>query len=247
MYLKYGPFQFGHGEATISSVDVVSNYSARGFRISRTMRFDCEGEVCINTGDPKDVTARLNQIEDALSVDGRDFGLYHDDNTPSTHHLPTNGPSNLTGNQVLYFKYPGAYGGEFVDGRMFSFGIGAELLAEETPLLQYHDAIQQFGNGAADIRWRWHPRFRRWVADRLAPFTKVTYVHSGFAETLGAWFDVPPPYFTSPLFLKSESVALGREHPKRRPQGYMGRITTWRYVYELPAPNPLILPILRLV
>ena len=245
MYLKYGGFQFNHGEATIASVDIVSNYSARGFRISRTIRYDIEGEVCSNTGDPKDVTARLNDIENAFSVDGLDFGLYHDDGSLSTHFLLSNIAANLTGNQVLYAKYPGAHGGEFVDGRMFALGVGAELLAVETPLLHYTDSVRQIGNGAADVRWRVHPRFRRWVADQVAPATKIMYIHSGFAETLGAWFEPPPPYFTSPLFLKSQSVELGREHPKRRPQGYLGRITTWRYVYETPVPNPLILPVLR--
>jgi hypothetical protein len=247
VYIKYGGFTFGHGEATLSSIDVVTNHSARGFRQTQTVRFDIEGEVCAGISDSGDITTRLQQIETAFAFDGYDFGLFHDDHSPTVHYLESNHVNNLTGNQVLYTKYPGAYGGEYVNGRMFAIGVGAEMLSIETPLLQYHDSMRQIGNGGADARWRWHPRFRRWVVDVLAPRTAVTYVHSGFAETLGAWFEPPPPYYTNPLFLKSSNYELGREHPKRRRQGYLGRITTWRYVYELPVPDPLLYPILRMV
>lgn len=245
MYVKYGDFQFASGEATISSVDISTNLSPRGFMVSRTLRMDIEGEVCITSGNNSEITARLLAIETAFSEHGRDLGLYHSNGDPTVHILESNHVNNLTGNQVLDTRYPGAYGGEYVDGRMFSIVVGCEMRADETPLLHYHDSVRQFGNGGPDVRWSVHPRFRRWVADEVAPATKVMYEHTGQAETLGAWFEPPPPYFTSPLFLKSASVLTGREHPKRRPQGYLGRITTWRYVYELPSVDLTIFPVLR--
>lgn len=229
MYIRAGNFNFAPGEATFAGVTMFTNRNSRGFNWTQSVDFHVAGEVC-NT-DSSQITNRLDVIYNAVAQNGYDIGLMHDDGSPTHHYLQSNHPLNLTGNQLKYFRYPGAFGGEYVDGRKFSFGVGAEIRGDETPLLNYYDSLQQVGNGQPDVRWTLSEF--GWQARRYAPSTLVRYIHRGYAETMDTWLTPPAPYFSEPPFLVPRSVQYVKHHPIRRPQGYLTWRIDWTYEYNL--------------
>lgn len=241
MKLKYGNFEFNVGEATISGISITTDRTNRGYRYKQYFQFDCEGEVF--AGSQAAITSRLTAIYQALNVDGYDFGLYQSDGSPSFHFLDSSNANNLTGNQVIYRKWPAAMGGEYVDGRMFSFGIGATILDADSGILDYHDAVRQVGTGEGDVEWvLWNNRV--WYPVRKAPTGLVKYTHSGFATSIGGYFTPPTPYYDVPFRIPQEQEII-RIAPKTMPQGVAEYMTRWTYVYQLPAPDNSIIPTVR--
>jgi len=243
MYIKYGTFQFGVGEATFSRVSAETLRSPRGFRIAQKIQFDIDGEICLQAGeDAYDITARLNAIQSAFANDGYDIGLYHPNGSATHHYLQSSNAINLTGNQVLSRSWPSAMDGEYVDGRMFQISVGATVLDADSGLLEYTETLQRTGTGGPRIEWRLLPN-NLWYPLRLSPTSLVTYVQSGSATTIGTWYAPPAPYYTAPFELEHQRI-LKRHHPVRMPQGYKEYRTDWEYVYQFPLLDPAIGPFL---
>jgi hypothetical protein len=240
LHIRYGDFHFLPGEAALSSVSVTSERNARGYKYKQNVQFDVEGEVC--AGDVDDITDRLTEINNALSVDGQDFGLYKSDGTPSFHQIVSGNSNNLTGNQVLYRRWPETMGGEYVDGRKFSFGVGAVILDAGSGLLDFRDSIVRRGTGEGEIEWRlWKNRV--WYPQRTAPAGPVKFIHSGSATSIGSYFTGVAPYFNVPFRIPQEQE-FQLHGPRKSPQGYWEYSVSWRYVYILPA-SQVVLPTLR--
>lgn len=244
MYVQYKNFVFNEGEATLANVALYRNRNSRGFTKTQTVRFDVEGEVCgPSITAPSDITTRLNQIITAINEDGGDIGLYHDDSSPTAHYLESNNPFNLTGNQLIYQRFPHAKNAEYVDGRLFGFGIGAEILAADTSLLDYQDAIIGVGNGGPVTQWKMDELFG-WQLHTYAPTSIVRYIHTGYAVTLGAIFSPPGPLFGAP-FVDNERERITFTTAERLPFGLMGRRTQWRFEYVVPGGAGTVLPVQR--
>jgi len=247
MYVKWGGFDFEPGEATISSFSIKSNLTNRGLVETQNFRFDVDVEICAppGTADPQQyVQDRLAAIHDAIyGNDQQDFGLMNADDSPTHHYLESRNPYNLTGNQIVGIVFPNAHQGEFVDGRMLSFIVMAEVAAFNSVLLDYEDSIIQNGNGGADYAWQFHPLLKRWFAKMKDPATPITYTHQGRARTLAGWYIPPPPYYTQPWFNSSTQYQKIRHSPTIKPRAYWAHQTSWRYVYTLPTYDDTIIPI----
>lgn len=230
MYLKYGSFQFEPWEATLQSVVMQTQYSVRGFKQVQHVQMFVEGTVVANG--QYDVGARLAQIEAALADDGYDFGLYHDNGTPTQHFLQSNHPDNLTGNQIFQKHFPNEEGAEYITGRTFRFGVKAMLNVEETALLEYRDSYE--AQGDCGPRYQWTESDQGVYVRRVAPATTQKVTHAGYAITSVPWFQPPAPYFQPP-FLHSPLTTIRRTSPEGRyPQGFTGYRVDWSYHYELP-------------
>lgn len=240
MYVKYGSFAFEPWEAGLA-VRATPNRSKRGFKKTINVQFDIEGELCVSG--QSNITARLNQIEAAFRYDGYDCGLYHDDNTPSFHYLNSSHIYNLTGNQVLYANYPQTKNGEYSTGRMFSIGVGAEMVDAEQNLLDYSDSIGLVGNAGPTYGWNFH---RKWgyYPVRTSPTSLQRIVHSGYAVGMVAHITPPTPFY-SPPFEDNLRRYVYWGPAKRSPQGLTEYVTQWRYYYTLPVADDLLRPTQR--
>lgn len=230
MYIKYGSFQFEDWEATLQNVVVQTRYSQRQFKTTKFVQMWVEGTVVAT--DQYNVSTRLAQIEAALADDGNDFGLYHDNGSPTQHYLQSNHPNNVTGNQIFMRQFPVDDGAEYVNGRNFRFGVKAEIADYETSLLEYRDSYKAIGD--CGPIYQWSATDQGVMVRRAAPASVQTVIHSGYAKTTVPWFAPPPPYYGAPFHLSHlrEIEYIGPDD--RYPQGLSGYVTNWKYIYNLP-------------
>jgi hypothetical protein len=240
MHVQYGAFRFEPWEAGLS-VNVSPNRTPRGFKTTLSVRFDISGELCISG--QTEITARLDEIIEAFAYDGRDIGLYQDDGSPSVHYLESAHEFNLTGNQVLYTNFPQTIDGEYISGRKFSIGVGAEIADAEQNLLEYKDSIELNGNAGPTWVWRYNDRWGHYPV-RLSPVSLQRIVHRGEAVGMVNYITPPPPFYNPP-FENNLQRQVKWESPRRMPQGYTEYKTSWVYYYTLPVPNDLLRPTQR--
>jgi len=227
VYIKYGSFSLLGYEASLS-VRVEAVRSSLGFNTTRMVRFDIDGEL-VNT-DQYAVTTRLSAIQSAFNIDYQDIGLYHDNNSPTVHVL-ANGGDNLTGNKVLYAEYPQTKDGEYVTGRKFKIGIGAEIYASETNILEYKDTITYKGNGGPVWKWIDNPWWGYYPV-MVAPRSLQTITHEGYVVGM-LGYELPPTPFFSPPFEDNVKRVVQFIGPDRYPRANIGYRTNWVYTYTL--------------
>lgn len=230
MYIKYGSFQFEPWEASLTGVSLQRRYSPRGFRETFISQMFVTGDVVANG--QYDVDDRIADIEAAMSSDGFDFGLYHDDNSPTQHYMQSSHPANLTGNQVFMKNFPAQVGGEYITGRQFSFGVKAEFADYGSSLLEYVDTYRAIGDCGPIIDWD-NTRFGILVTQQ-SPNSFQHAIHSGYAKTTVPWFAPPPPYYSRPFYLGHIRDISYQSPSDRFPQGSSGYVTRWTYHYRLP-------------
>ena len=237
MYVKYGTFQFDPSEAGLA-VRAQFIRSRRGFKAYQRVQYDIDGEICENN--QYDVTTRLNQIIAAFSVDGQDIGLYHDDDSPSTHFMGSNWATNLTGNQVLYKDFPVTEHGEYTSGRKFKLAVGALLYNADVSLIEHADSLNRISN--AGQQWRWK-RNKWWGFYPIleAPSTMQVIHHVGYRVGMDTW-PLPITPFYSPPFEANHLRRVTQRNPIRHPQGYTEFRTDWHYVYTLPTFDDISTP-----
>lgn len=240
MYVKYGGFAFEPWEAGLS-VRMTPNRTPRGFKRTVDVRFDISGETCLSG--QSNINARLAAIQAAFAEDFQDIGLYTDADAPTVHFVPNNSIYNLTGNLVIYQQYPQTIEGEFISGRKFAIGVGAELLDVDATLVDYHDTIQIVGNAGPRFDWRWNREWGYFV-EQTAPSSIQTIIHSGYAVAMTTNI-LPPPPFYQPPYEDNLQRMVTWEGPKKYPRGYTDYITRWRYVYRLPVANDALRPTRR--
>lgn len=229
-YIKYGNFQFENWEASLTGVSIQRKYSQRGYKMSYIAQMFVNGDVV--AADQYAVSNRLTDIANAISSDYKDFGLYHDNGSPTQHYLRTNHPDNMTGNQIFMVNFPAQVGGEYVNGRQFSFGVKAEFAEYDSALLEYSDTYRAIGK--AGPIWDWDNTQQGIIARKLTPNSFQRVIHSGFAKTTVPWFLPPPPYYSEPFHL-GHLQDISFQSPTERYQFYSsGYITRWTYHYCLP-------------
>jgi len=239
MYIKYGTFQFEPWEASLANVSIQAHYTPRKFKKSQLVEMTVIGTV-VASGQYS-VGTRLSQIQTALLEDGLDFGLYHDDNTPTVHYIQSSHPNNLTGNQVSRKIFPADTGAEYITGREFSFTISAEIADFETSLIEYRDSYAATGD--CGPIYEWEATREGLLVRQTAPASMQSVIHSGYAVTSSAFFTPPAPYYAPPFHL-SHLKEIKYTGPQRYPQSALGYVTEWKYHYILPT-DTFNLPTIR--
>jgi len=240
MYVKYGSFQFDPWEVGLS-VRSEFVHSRRGFKQFQKVQYNLDGELCINSGQ-YDITTRLNQIINAFSTDDQDIGLYHDNNSPSTHFMSTN-TNNLTGNQVLYSDFPVTEKGEYTSGRKFQLSIGALLYDPESLLIDHFDSLRRVSNAGPHWMWKSNPDRPTWGfwPEMVYPATMQTIVHSGYRVSMGAAPLPVVPLYSPPFELNTRRI-VDYKSPVRHPKGYSEYRVDWTYIYQLPTFDDISTP-----
>jgi hypothetical protein len=243
MYIKWGDFQHEPGEANLISFEVRANHTERRQKLTHTVEAHVGGVICSRGGSAVDISNRLNQLQAALLVDDKDFGLYHADGTPTPHVIYTDDPLNLTGNQIVFYNFPANHNGEFTTGREFMYKVRAEYFAATSQMMMYKETITHHGDTGPLVNWVWHkyhePTYRvtNWAT------TQIVTQH-GMAQTIGTWLAPPPPVLPPPFELTHRRM-IRRSSPLRFPkQKYIAYPIEWTYVYEVPDPL-MLLPTMR--
>lgn len=231
MQIGYGTFRHPVGWANLVSLNAESRYSPRGFRESVIVEAHVQGDLCLAQGQNQyDLDALITELADALSVDGQDWGLYHDDGTPTPHYLWSDDPTSLTGNQVVYKSFPASHGGEYATGREFAYAVRNEFLDPETALLDWSDTVSIIGTTRPPVVWE-SDYFNAPFPTIKAKGGLVEIRHYGRAESLGTWMLPPGPLFNYPVENESERIVT-KHSPQRTPQGVRKYRTSWSYVYR---------------
>lgn len=237
MYIKYGSYAHTREQASLMSLTVRPNLTERGFRKSIVAEAHVQGEfITTSTQTQYDITTLIQGLESAFANDGLDWGLYHDNNTPTPHFLESNHPDSLTGNQVVMKQFPANHGGEYATGREFAYTIRNEYLSAESLILDYQETIQHHGTTGPRVVW---DEFRVgppvWRVESAQ--TVQTIRQSGYAVTLGTYLEPPPPILPPPYEMQHLRT-ITRITPRRWPQGFTDYTVKWDYVFQSPQVFP---------
>lgn len=238
MYCQYGAYKHAPGEANLVSFTIKPRRTAREFQVANLVTAQVSGCLKVDDGeDEYDLTPKIQALDDALSRDGYDFGLYHSDGSPTHHVMESGDLYNMTGNQVVHRTYPQSHNGEYSTGRDFAYAIQAQYQASESNILEYSETVSHTGTTGPAVKWyqqkRLPPIYR---VDAFATTQKI--VQTGYARTLYTWLVPPPPVLPPPIYLP-HLTQITRSTPKRYPQGVEGHFIRWTYHYESPAVVPL--------
>lgn len=239
MYVQYGNYRHPMCGANLINFVIRPRRSPRGIQLANIVEAQVSGTIFAEEGETEyEVGAKVQELKNAFSRDGFDFGLYHSDGTPTPHIMYTNDPYNLTGNQIVHRTFPASHNGEFSTGRDFAYAVRAEYRAAETQIIDYQETIQHTGFTGPKIKWHEHkylPAYYEVESYR----TVQTIVQSGYAITNEAYLWPPEPILPLPFYLQDKTV-IRRRGPRRFQRGVEGYHISWRYIFNTPAVYPAL-------
>jgi hypothetical protein len=238
MYIKYGSYQHPPEEAGLASWSVQPRISSRGFVLAHNVKAIVQGDLVITSSQNQyDITNKINALNAALDQPFQDFGLYHDNGTPSSHFLENYHPMNLTGNRCIHRQFAAEdSNAEYATGRAFQYVIAAEIQNPESALIEYAESVTHVGDGGPVAHWEDTPGGPAWWPE--FPSTVQRVVQSGYAVTLGAYLLPPGPILGFPYYMANQTV-IKRTTPIRYPQGLEGYRIDWNYTYLTNITIPL--------
>lgn len=143
MYVKLGTHQFADNTVTLRSL--TSNYrrGSRG-RVDRIVkRIVLNGDLIASS--QAAIRTKIIAFEAAIE-DGRDIGLYHDDNSKSAHFFDN--AQSVSGVRVISFGYPDGDASEYATARTFDLTLEAEFLPTSFDgLKSFREELTFQGNG----------------------------------------------------------------------------------------------------
>jgi hypothetical protein len=231
MYFKYGTFQHDDNTVTLSSVSQRQIYSGRGRRQIERKRLQLSGVLIAST--QAAIKTAIDELIAAYADDGKDAGLYHDDDSVSSHFLDSS--ASLGGVRVVSGpSFPRGDGAEYATGRDFTIVLEADFPVSGEQLSSFQESLRIVGTGG--------PRFA--VVEVLNGLpqpqlvqqrTSVVATQSGRAVALSAYPLVPPPIF--PVFELQDRREIGQGSPTLNGNEFVNFPVSW--VYHFHAPGPL--------
>lgn len=229
MQIGYGVYRHPTYEASLVSFVSRPNLTPRGFKKSTIVTAHVQGDIVLAAGeDQYDLTSKIQDLSDAYALDGYDWGLYHDDNSPTPHFLEND--TSLSGTRIIYKSFPSANGGEYASGREFAYAVQAEYLTPESIILDYRETITHKGTTGPRRVWKQRPRQAPYY-EYTHPSSTQLIIQEGYAVTLLTYLDPPDPLAGAPYEDLTQRM-IQRIGPTRHPNGFEGYTVKWRYVFE---------------
>lgn len=228
MYHVYGNYQHTANEVNLISFNQATKYSGRG-RIESTVK-TATLEVTLIASTQSAIKTAIDDLEDAYSVDGLDWALYHDDGTRSPHSLSSS--SSIGGVRVMRLDWNKSDGAEYATQRTATIVLEAEY-AGGSNLLMFAETLRFSGNGG---------RRERWIETANGPPQKQTISQRTIAratqsgQAIGLLVEPSPP---PPIWPNLEMYDL-RDITRTSPQ-FDGRVfrnwaIAWSYQFESGQP-----------
>lgn len=233
---KYGSYSHPESEINVANITVRNIHSGRGRLRNVLFTYHLRGEICATT--TAEITSRIAEIEAAYSVEGRDFGLYLDTNTPTAHTLSNSHPNNLSGNRILQRpSFPVGGPTEYATGRTFDIIVQALFASPEAQILEYHETIRYIGTGGPSV----------YVRNMLKGPPKLylqcqrtaqRIVQSGRSIGFNGYVEPSGPIFPSYEHVDERMVEYGT------PQFHGQQATEWpmQWAYYMSSPVSAIVP-----
>lgn len=229
MYAMYGSYRHPENEVNLERFDIHARFSPRGLRYSTVARAHCG--IVFAESTQAAIASRISELMTAYSQDGFNWGLFHDDGTPTRYQLLETDPAQITGVRVLQRSWPSGGPVEYATQRSHSVTIESELADEYSNILDYHETLRFVGNTGAEFETVTLATGSP-VQFITAQQTPMRIVQSGYS--LGSQVYVLP---FGPLYPDYEHHSLRMLNlgtPKFRGRVYQFFPCQWSYTFELP-------------
>lgn len=236
MYLQYGSYRHDPGEVSIAIV-ADTEESEEGVPILTRERWSITGELFADT--PTELTAKINALQNAYRMPGRDVGLFEDSGLATAHRLTSTG--TLGGVRIRQRpSFPEGGGAEYTNRRSYTIVLEAEIPATpDTNLLQLTESLTFIGGGP---QYGWHqPILGRPIPEQIRQATTYTATQEGTAIGLLAY---PPP--KAPIWNDFRHHANVKQVTMRSPtrRRFSGGVWSYRYPiswsYKFESDSPMI-------
>lgn len=228
-FYKYGSYQFEAGECDLVRTNVVNTLSGRGRRITKQVTHHIRATLISDS--QANLSAKIQAIQAAFSIDYQDAGLYLDAGVPSQH-LLINDAFCISGVKVLQRSFPEGGGDEYVTARTFQATIMAEYDDADEHLLEWEESLEFTGTCGPIYEWEegWFGPERFQTAE-----SSIQWVHQrGSAVGYGAIPLPGAPLFPAYEHLDRRQVSSGS--PKFMGLAYRYYPTRWSYTFSSNTP-----------
>lgn len=227
MYFKYGNFQHPDNQVNLVSHTEEHIRSQRGKPYLLRKRQTLDGYIKGAT--QAEIKTKIEALENAYELEGRDAGLYHDDGTRSPHFLDSS--AAIGGVKILTFGYDRSDGSQYATQRNFSITLQADFPAGNVGLLYYEETLEIIGTG----------QFAHVVipliegppdVQQVYQFTPVRARQNGRAVGFLGY-----PLITAPQFPQWEKLAhrrISRTTPRVDSGSLVEFKSAWSYFFESP-------------
>lgn len=232
MFVKYGFFQHPINLVGVTtSSNVETNNRNIGTAVNHVVTVD--GLLRNTSTNPKDMDSIVRSLEQAYSVPGYDFGLFHNDGTPTAHvWLNHNTIGGIRPTLLAYPKYQGA---EYVTYRTFQVRLDFKTPLFTTDFLSFNEVLTIEGGGETyDVK---AVNFGYGIRQKTRTNNPCKATQSGSA-TARFLHPLPP----KPIWGYALADTEPRISKETRPQGSLRYgnlvleecVTNWQYDYVWP-------------
>jgi hypothetical protein len=232
MYLKYGNYRHADNEASVA-ISKEGLFTPGGIARGVRERWTIQGRL--QAADQAGLTAAIDAITAAYSVQGQDVAFYRDDDQPTSHAIlgsQTNGKVRV----VVPPSFPEGRGAEYSTFRNYTIVLEAERLDPAVTLLHWNEVLSFHGGG---------PRFALLETLTGLPQKQVLRQFTAYhaRQTGEAVGNLNYPAPASPLWPDAEHVErreIRYDLPRRMgPPGsptYTQFKVSWSYTFEDAGP-----------
>lgn len=231
MYGKYGSYQHDDNEVRIVSM-AEPRRRVRGLLVSYTKRVSIQGCLIPSSASQANIKADAQELENAYSLDGRDWALYHDDGTKS--HLFLDNAGSHGGVRVVDFAWQRQDGADYATGSMqYNVTLEATYPVNSGAIIEYRESIDITGTGGPRVAFDeciFGPPQGQQVQQR----TLVRASQRGSAVGFMGYVLRPDPLW--PQWLLQPEVAIGYDTPTKDGNSFTDYPNRWSYSFLSPVP-----------
>lgn len=140
---RYGDYTHEDGEITDFRWEVVPNHTTRGARHTTTVRATLKGQFLGCTY--SEIYNKIHQFGQAYQTNGRKFGLYHPDGSPTKHIMDPADQYVMVGPRVVLLDFPDGTMEELVVKREFTVVLETIRDEAESQIIFYDEKITHIG------------------------------------------------------------------------------------------------------
>lgn len=192
MYYVYGNHVHPPNEVNLVRYEKRRVYSPRKKRVAIAHRHFLQ--VDLKYDNQADLTAAIQELIDAYSVNGVNCGLYQDDGTPTPHGMVS--AETLSGVRVENFDWIKGDAEEYATQRTALITVACEYEDVESQIWDWVETFTFTGNcgPAYDVARTWDGPQEYQTSEK----TEQQIVQRGYAIGWGAYPSIPPPFFSGP-------------------------------------------------
>lgn len=229
MYARYGTYQHPDNEVNIARVAKRCRYSTRLRKLTTIVDIVLEGELLADT--QATIDAKILQLENAYSVEGRDFGFFTDAGALTNHQLISTAANCVTPVRITGPSYLQGDAAEFAVKRTYQIVLTAEFLTPDSQLVEWFESIEYVGN--AGPRYEYADTYEGPIRQLVNKRTMQKIIQSGRAVALQT--PILPPGSLLPAFELQDQRRVTLGSGRRLGRMALFYPTEWTYTHITPS------------